>query len=146
MGMKASQRIINLTRRQAWNGDLVPKPDIDDGVGNLVLEDAIMDLFLLIAESVDATTRSNSDEATGNKTLDIASFGDGLDEVELLKLIAGTYGTDDGIIALQRLCQRIKVAVDISDDDIKATVFQSFDLGLVGRCRLDKAANILFKM
>ena len=144
--MNAGQHIIDLTRCQAWYGDLMPKSDVDDSVGNLVLEDAIMDLFLLIAESHDAAARSNSDEATGNKTLDIASFGDGLDEVKLLKLIEGTYSADDGIIALQRLCQMIRVSIDIRDDDTKATVFKSFDLGLVGRCRLDKAANILFKM
>jgi hypothetical protein len=146
MGMKASQRIINLTRRQAWNGDLVPKPDIDDGVGNLVLEDAIVNLFLLIAEIHDTTARDNSDEATWDKTLDIAGFGDGLDEVELLKLIEGTYGADDGIIALQRLRQSIRISFDISDDDIKATVFKSFDLRLIGRGWLDKAADILFKI
>ena len=81
----------------------MPKSDVDDGVGNLVLEDAIMDLFLLIAESHDATARRDSGKATGDKTLDVASFSDGLDEVELLKLIEGTYSTDDGIVALQRL-------------------------------------------
>ena len=124
----------------------MPKSDVDDGVGNLVLEDAIMDLFLLIAESHDATARSNSDEATGNKTLDIASFGNGLDEVELLKLIEGTYGTDDGIVALQRPCQNIRVSFDISDDNMETTLFKSFDFGLVGGCRLDKAANILFEV
>jgi hypothetical protein len=98
-----------------------------------VLEDTIVDLFLLIAESHDATARGNSDEATRNKTLDIASFGDGLDEVELVKLIEGTYSTDDGIMALQKLCQRIRISIDISDDDINATVFKSFDLGLISR-------------
>ena len=144
--LQAVQHIIDLTRCQAWYGDLMPKSDINDGVGNLVLEDAIVNLFFLIAENHDTTARSNSDEATGNKTLDITSFGDGLDKVELLKLVKGTYGADDGIIALQRLLQSIRISFDISDDSMETTLFKSFDFGLVGGCRLDKAANILFEV
>jgi hypothetical protein len=119
--------------------------DVDDSVGNFVLEDTIVDFFLLIAKIHDTTARIDSNETTRNETLDIPSFGDGLDEVELLKLIEGTYGTDDGIVALHRVRQSVRISFDISDDNMKTTLFKSFDFGLVGGCRLDKAANVLFR-
>jgi hypothetical protein len=142
--MKAVQRIVNLARRESWYGDLMPVSDVNDSVGNFVLEDTIVDFFLLVAKTHDIAARIDSNETTGNKPLDIPSYGDGLDEVELLKLIEGTYGTDDGIVALQRMCQSVRVSFDISDDNTKTTLFKSFDFGLVGGCRLDKAANVLF--
>jgi hypothetical protein len=136
------QSIVYFSRSKPRERDLMPITDINNRIWNLVLEDSIMDLFFLVSETHDATSRRDNGKSARDESFD-PSEGNGVDEVELLELVGGVDGADDGIVAFQRLSEFRRGFGNIYNGDLESAVFEDLDVGLVNGGWSDEAGNVL---
>jgi hypothetical protein len=85
----------------------------------------------MVSKGHDATARNYGDKTARDESLNGPSEGDGVDEVQLLKLAEGVDSTDDGVVAFEVLCELGCGFGDIYNGDLERAVFESLDLGFV---------------
>ena len=80
----------------------MPESHVDDRVRQVMLEDEVVNLFLLVAQLHNATARANGGPSARDEAFDAHSCSS-FDQVALRQLRCRIYGGDNGIETLQGL-------------------------------------------
>lgn len=110
----------------------MPVPDVDDGVGEMLHENArVRDLFV-VADFHDSAGGADGGVAAGDEALD-PGFCGGVDQTELVELPLGANGTEHDVDTFEYLYQRFGI-IEIGRKDLQAAVPEFLHGRFVGGC------------
>ena len=134
-------RVVGAAGWQSGKGDLVPEPDVDDGVGDLAAEDGVVDELLVVAQHHDSAGGADRREGAGDEAGDPGEGG-GFDESELGELEFRVDGADEGVCAGEDGGEVWDGSFEIGDNDAKAAGSEGLDGRFVDGGGLDEDRDV----